>query len=116
MLGRKGVLELNAVANVNQLDQVRAGMQSVLGFVEFQAGQRYSDFDPKVDKVAAYGIGALIAGKLAVKAGLLKGLVALLIAGKKFVVVAVVAIGAAVRSLFFGNKVKPSSDAAATNE
>ena len=39
----------------------------------FNPGNRYEDFDSNIDEVAAYGIGALIAGKVAAKAGLLAG-------------------------------------------
>ncbi|MGH9940273.1 MAG: DUF2167 domain-containing protein, partial [Blastocatellia bacterium] len=45
-------------------------------FVEFNEGHRYGDYVAGVDKVAAYGIGGLIAGKLAAKAGLFKLLLA----------------------------------------
>lgn len=103
-LGRKGVLELNAVATMNQLAVIRREMPTVLGFVEFQEGNRYADFDPDVDEVAAYGLGALVAGKLAAKAGLFKGLIALLIASKKLVIAGVIALAAGARALFNRNK------------
>jgi uncharacterized membrane-anchored protein len=61
--------------------------------------------------VAAYGIGALVAGKLAAKAGLFKGLIALLIASKKFLIIGVVALAAGVKALFFGSKAQPSDSA-----
>ena len=48
---------------------------------DFTTGNRYEDFKPGVDKVAAYGIGGLIAGDVLAKTGMLA--VALL-ALKKF--------------------------------
>jgi uncharacterized membrane-anchored protein len=75
----------------------------VLGLVEFKAGHRYIDFDPKVDKVAAFGLGALIAGGVAAKAGLFKGLIALLIAGKKVALAGLIAFGAAAKKFFARN-------------
>jgi len=72
VLGRKGVLSFNAVASMNQLSTIREQMQQVLGFAQFNAGNQYSEFNPSADKLAAYGIGALIAGKVAVKVGLFK--------------------------------------------
>ena len=72
ILGRKGFLQMNAVAGISQLDEVKVSMQDLLSRVEFSQGNTYFDFDPSVDEVAAYGIGALVAGKLAAKAGLLK--------------------------------------------
>lgn len=100
MLGRRGVLVLNAVAGMSQLAPVEAGMREVLAITEFNEGHRYADFDPKVDKVAAYGIGALVAGGLAAKAGLFAKLGALLLAGKKFVVLLLVGFGAMIGKLF----------------
>jgi uncharacterized membrane-anchored protein len=102
VLGRKGVLVLNAVAATSQLGQIRDDMNDVLVFTNFNDGHRYEDFNPELDKVAAYGIGALVAGKVAAKAGLLKGLIALLVAGKKFVVIGLIALGAFLKRLFTG--------------
>lgn len=104
VLGREGVLELNAVAPIERLPAIKPAMEQVLGFVEFTDGHRYADFDPDSDKTAAYGIGGLIAGAaIASKTGLLKGLWIALLAGKKLIVVGVVAIGAFFARKF-GNK------------
>jgi uncharacterized membrane-anchored protein len=103
-LGRRGVLSLNAIATMNQLQSIEKDMQEVLSFVEFNEGHRYGDYVAGVDKVAAYGIGALIAGKLAAKAGLFKLL--LLFAAKfwKLLIVAALAIGALVKKLLSGRR------------
>ncbi len=103
-LGRKGVLELNAVAPMNQLVQVKRAMPEVLGFVDFERGHQYADFDPDVDSVAAYGIGALVAGKIAAKVGLFKGLIVLLLASKKLVVGGLIALGIAAKSFLTRKK------------
>jgi uncharacterized membrane-anchored protein len=103
VLGRKGVLELNAISFMGQMDVIKPAMEEVYALVEFKEGNRYSDFDPDVDQMAAYTLGGLIAGGVVAKSGLLKGLFALLIAGKKFVVLLVVGIGAFVMR-FFGRK------------
>ena len=94
-LGRSGVLELNMVSEMRSLDIVRAGAPAILGAVAFTPGNRYSDFDARHgDKVAAYGIAALIAGGIVAKTGLLKGLIAALIAAKKLILVAAAGIAA----------------------
>ena len=103
VLGRKGVLELNAIASLPQLPTIKTEMKKVMGFVEFNSGSRYEDFVGGADKVAAYGIGALVAGKVAAKVGLFKGLIALLVAGKKFLVFGAIALFAALKS-FFGRR------------
>lgn len=100
VLGRKGVLVLNAVSGMNQLDIVKAEMQQVLAFTDFNAGFRYADYDSKTDKTAAYGIAALVAGGVAAKAGLFTKLIALLLAAKKLVVMGVIALGAIIVKLF----------------
>ncbi|XXY50633.1 DUF2167 domain-containing protein [Sorangium sp. So ce269] len=100
VLGRKGVLELNAVSGMKQLATVRSEMQSVLKFVDFKPGNRYEDFNEDIDQVAAYGIGALVAGKVAAKAGLFKGLLAVLLASKKLVVVGLMAVAGGAKVLW----------------
>ena len=103
MLGRKGVLELNAVATIGQLPEIDRQVPQILGMVDFKEGSRYADFDPKVDKVATYGLATLVAGgalAAAAKLGLLKGLWVGIIALKKFIVIGVVAVIAYFKKLF----------------
>ena len=103
ILGRKGVLELNAVAGVDQFDAIDKQTPEILGMIDFKEGNRYADFDPKVDKVAKYGIATLVAGgalAAAAKLGLLKGLWVFIIAAKKFIIIAVVAVAAFFKRLF----------------
>ena len=108
ILGRKGVLVLNMVATMPQLDEIETAIPSVLAMTNFNPGYRYSDFDPSVDKVAAYGIAALIAGKMASKVGLFAKLGVLLLALKKFWIFIVIAIGAFVVRVIRRGKSKES--------
>ncbi|MFV0476999.1 MAG: DUF2167 domain-containing protein [Parahaliea sp.] len=57
ILGRKGYLVLNFIADMDQKPQIEANIDSILALAEFNPGYRYSEFDPGIDKVAAYGIG-----------------------------------------------------------
>ena len=100
VLGRRGVLLLNFIAGIDQKDLIDQNLDTVLEIASFDQGSQYSDFDPDIDTVAAYGLGALVAGKLAAKAGLLAGLLLLL---KKFGVFIVIGIGA-LFSRFFKKK------------
>jgi uncharacterized membrane-anchored protein len=100
VLGRGGYLSLNAVAGMNQLHQIETEMQKVLALTEFDPGQRYGDFNASTDKVAAYGIAALVAGAIAAKAGLFAKLLVLLLAFKKIAIVGFLAIAAGVRKFF----------------
>jgi uncharacterized membrane-anchored protein len=100
VLGRRGVLVLNAVAGMDQLAAIRRDMGTVMRFVEFTGGNRYADFVPGTDKVAEYGIAALIAGSIAAKAGLFKVLLAGILALKKLLIVALAAVAAFFKRLF----------------
>lgn len=102
-LGRKGVLVLNAVGTMDQYVSIRQGMQDILPRVNFADGNQYSDFDPSIDQVAAYGIGALIAGKVAAKVGLLAKAAPLLLLLKKFWIIGAIA-AAGVAKKFFGGR------------
>lgn len=100
VLGRKGVLAINAVASMRQLTSVQERMPEIISMVNFLPGNRYADYQQGNDKVAAYGLAALILGGVVAKAGLFKGLIALILVGKKFIILAVIAIGGFVARFF----------------
>lgn len=99
VLGRTGHLVINGVGDIGQLELVAAQNQHLLQVTEFVDGQRYQDFDPAYDKVAAYGIGALVAGKMALKVGLLAKLAVLLKVAIKPILFGLVVLGAFVAKL-----------------
>lgn len=98
VLGRKGYLNLNAIGDINMLNTFNADRDNILQSVEFTPGNRYSDFNPDIDKVAAYGIGGLIAGKILAKAGFF----ALILKFWKFIAIGAVAIFSGFRKKLFG--------------
>lgn len=69
ILGRKGLLAMNAVAPMYSLDSVKNHIDEVLSIPQFTEGNKYSDFNPDVDNVAAWTIGGLVAGKILAKVG-----------------------------------------------
>lgn len=103
VLGREGVLSMNAVASMTQLSQIRSDMGPLIQVAEFNEGQRYADFNPKTDRLAEYGLGALIAGTVAGKLGLFAKLGVFLLAFKKVIFGVVIALGAGLFK-FFGKK------------
>jgi uncharacterized membrane-anchored protein len=105
VLGREGVLVLNAVAGMAQIGQIRSEMRNVTAFTDFTPGNRYADFNDKTDKVAEYGIAALIAGGAAVKLGLFGKLFAMLLAFKKVILLGLAGAGTWIAKLF-GRKKK----------
>ena len=107
ILGRRGVLVLRAVAGMDQLDQIKEARSQILGMVNYNQGHRYADFNPKTDKVAAYGVAALVLGGIAAKAGFFKLLIPVLLAAKKFLVIGVVAVVSFFKRIFGrGEKVR----------
>jgi uncharacterized membrane-anchored protein len=102
ILGRKGVLVLNAVAGMSSFSAVKEGMQPILAAVDFREGHRYAEFDPKLDKVAKYGIGGLVAGGILAKVGFFKLLIAGILALKKFLIIGLIAAIAFFRRFFKG--------------
>jgi uncharacterized membrane-anchored protein len=100
LLGRRGVLVLNAVAGISQLAEIEQATPTILGMVDFQQGHRYADFTPGTDKVASYGLAALVAGGVLAKTGMLAKLGLLLAKGGKLIVIGVIALAAAVKKLF----------------
>lgn len=81
VLGREGVLNMNIVGGMEHLDMIRSDAPAVMAMTSFTDGNRYTDFRPGVDKVAAVGIGGLIAGKVLAKTG---AFAVVLLALKKF--------------------------------
>jgi len=100
VLGRKGVLVLNFIAGMEQKEVIDQNLDAVLAMAEFEQGSRYADFNPDMDKVAAYGLGALVAGKVLAKTGMLAMALVLL---KKFGVYLVLGLGVLSRKLFRRN-------------
>jgi uncharacterized membrane-anchored protein len=92
VLGKGGVLVLNAVAPITSLGAVKSASQDVLSMVDFEPGHRYADFRQGTDKVATYGIAALVAGGIAAKVGLFKGVWIAILALKKFIIIGFLAI------------------------
>ncbi|MEM9836629.1 MAG: DUF2167 domain-containing protein [Bacteroidota bacterium] len=99
-LGRRGYLNMNVIGSMKDVDKVTADLPDIMPSVSFMEGHRYADFDASVDKVAAYGIGALIAGKVLAKTGILAAIGIFLLKAWKIVLIGVVAVGAGVRNLF----------------
>lgn len=106
VLGRRGVLVLNAVSAMSQLHDIEALSPTLLAAVNFQDGNRYADFKPGTDKVATYGLAALVAGGVLAKAGGFKVIIAAILAAKKFVIIGLVAISGFIKKLF-GGKSRP---------
>jgi len=117
ILGRRGYASLNLIDDPANIGASKDEAARFLLATAFNSGARYQDFDEKKDKVAEYGLAALIAGGAGVaalklvKVGLLAKfagkIIALLIAAKKLIVLGVLAVGAFLRKLFNRTKAAP---------
>jgi uncharacterized membrane-anchored protein len=102
LLGRKGVMEIVLIVEPESLPAALPKFKSLLANYSFQSGESYAEYKPG-DKVAAYGLTALVVGGAAVgaaKLGLFAGLAVLLKKAWKLVVVAVVAVAAVFKKIF----------------
>lgn len=102
LLGRTGVMRAILVSDPDSLEADMLRFKVALKDFTYVQGERYSEFKPG-DKVAAYGLGALIVGgaaAVATKKGFWGALVAFLVAAKKLVAALVVAALAGIGALF----------------
>lgn len=100
LLGRKGILVMNAVAPLSALDSVKADMAAVVAIPHFASGNRYDDFNPDVDKIAAWTVGGLVAGKILASTGFFALIGKFLIAAWKFILLGFAGLAAGVKKLF----------------
>jgi len=117
ILGRRGTMDVDLIASPTEYASLTETFNSLLGGFHYSTGNRYSDFS-KGDKVAEYGLTALILGggaAVALKTGLLAKF-------WKVIVMGIVAIGAALKKFFqkiFGKEEKiedPNQQAASQGQ
>jgi uncharacterized membrane-anchored protein len=70
-LGRQGYFQLNLVTTENYIPQDKKHAGTLLAALDYRPGERYGDFNSTTDRVAEYGLAALIGGVAAKKLGLL---------------------------------------------
>jgi uncharacterized membrane-anchored protein len=103
LLGRKGYMSAVLVADPSTLTALKPQLAGIIGNLSYKSGNRYTEF-VQGDKVAKYGLTALVAGSAgaaAVKFGLFKALAKF----GKAIVLAMLAFIAAIWKLsrnFFG--------------
>lgn len=102
LLGRKGVMEVVLIVDPDKLPQTLPAFRSLLANYSFQSGQNYAEYRPG-DKVAKYGLAALVLGGVGVgaaKLGLLAWVAVLFKKAWKLIIVAFAAIATAVRKVW----------------
>jgi uncharacterized membrane-anchored protein len=96
LLGRKGVMEVVLVCDPENLATILPTFSGLLGDYKFNTGESYAEYKPG-DKVAKYGLGALVLGGAAVgaaKLGLLGPVILFFKKAWKLVIIGLVAVAA----------------------
>jgi uncharacterized membrane-anchored protein len=102
VLGREGYISMDLVTASSSIDTDKRAAKELLAAVEFNQGKRYTDFNSSTDKVAAYGLAALIGGIAAKKIGLLAGIGLFLAKFAKIIAVGAAAAGGGLVKWFRG--------------
>ncbi|WP_341917103.1 DUF2167 domain-containing protein [Hydrocarboniphaga effusa] len=101
VLGREGYISLNFITSKAAIEAEKPIARQLLAAVEFNQGRSYADFSASTDKIAAYGIGALVGGALLKKAGLFAVAAAFFAKFFKLILVGLAAIGMPLYRKFF---------------
>lgn len=102
ILGRTGVMSATLVSNPETLDTDVKNFKAVLKGFDFNSGERYSEFK-EGDRLAEYGLAALVAGGLAVaasKKGVWAAIASFAAATWKFLAAGFIGLLAWIRSRF----------------
>ena len=111
LLGRRGFVSATLVDDATQITLARPHLDLLLGGFGYTTGHKYAEFR-EGDKIAKYGLAALVvggAGAAAAKTGLLAALGKLIAKGGKLVIVFVLGVAAAIRKILraiFSTEVK----------
>jgi uncharacterized membrane-anchored protein len=105
VLGRRGHTSVILVSGADELDAARPELEKVLAGYSFNSGESYAEWVPG-DKVAEYGLAALVLGgaaAIATKKGLWAVLAGFLATGWKFLLAGGIAVAAGARR-YLGKK------------
>ncbi len=62
VLGRTGVTTITFVGSPDDLKAMKPKLNGIITGLSYKSGNKYEEFDPNLDKVAEYGLAALVAG------------------------------------------------------
>ena len=109
-LGREGYISLNLVTSLNSIERDKSVANGLLAALDFNEGKRYADFNSATDKVAEYGLAALVAGVAAKKLGLLAMIGVFFLKFWKVGLLALAGFGALAPKLFKRKKASGSGE------
>lgn len=112
ILGRRGVMEVKLVVGSEELEANLAAYKQLIGTFDYGAGERYAEYKPG-DKLAKYGLTALVAGgavAVAAKTGLLATIFLFFKKAWKLAIIGLVAVGAFIKRLVFGRSDRQTAE------
>ena len=108
-LGRDGYFSLNLLSDSTKIATDKSAAHELLANLTYQSGKRYEDFSASTDRIAEYGLLALVGGVAAKKLGLLAVLLAFVLKFAKAIFIGAAVLGGGVMKFF---RRKPRDDSA----
>lgn len=102
LLGRNGFMNVTLVCDPEDLDEILPAYQALLTGHHYNPGKTYAEYQSG-DKIAEYGLTALIAGGAlygAAKMGLLANIMLFFKKGFKFIIAGAIALGLGIKKFF----------------
>jgi uncharacterized membrane-anchored protein len=104
LLGREGYVSINFVTDLSAIESQKPIARQLLAAVEFDKGKTYAEFNASTDRLAEYGLAALVGGVAAKKLGLFALIAAFAAKFAKVIALGALAIGALAVKFFRGRK------------
>jgi uncharacterized membrane-anchored protein len=114
-LGRDGYISMNMVTGKDSIEALKPTAKTLLAALDYDAGKKYADFNASTDKVAAYGLAALVAGVAAKKLGFFAIIAAFAAKFAKVIAVAAIAMFGGIFNKFRKKKDEPAPAALPDN-
>jgi uncharacterized membrane-anchored protein len=108
-LGRDGYFSLNLLSGSERIASEKSVAHGLLGNLSYNPGKRYEDFSASTDRIAEYGLAALVGGIAIKKLGLLALIAGVALKFAKVIFIGAAVLGAGVMKFF---RRKPRSDQA----
>jgi uncharacterized membrane-anchored protein len=99
-LGREGFFQLNLITNEKQIEQDKVHARVLLAALGYNDGKRYEDFNAATDRVAEFGLAALIAGAAAKKLGAFALIAAFVVKAWKLIAIGLIGFFSVFGKLF----------------
>lgn len=108
-LGREGYFSLNLLSDSTRIATDKSAAHELLANLSYQSGKRYEDFSASTDRIAEYGLLALVGGVAAKKLGLFALVLAFVLKFAKAIFIGAAVFGAGILKFF---RRKPRDDSA----